>query len=60
MIKLRIEFTKDTELEKIKEHLEQKYEIIDRSEIRKSKQPYNKMRFVYMELEENVPVTGTK
>ena len=52
MIKMRIEFTKEKELNGIKKLLESRYDIIDQSDIKNSKREFSKMKFVYLELEE--------
>ena len=52
MIKMRIEFTKEKELYSIKELIKSRYDIIDQSDVRNSKREFNKMKLVYLELEE--------
>lgn len=50
MIKMRIEFYKDEELEEAIKMIEMQYQIIDRSKITNSKREYNKMRLIHLEL----------
>ncbi|MFQ7800472.1 MAG: hypothetical protein ACLRHW_13205 [Coprobacillus cateniformis] len=60
MIKMRIEFYKDKELEDAIKFLETQYQIIDRAKLQIQKE-FNKMRLIHLELvkNKNVPVTGT-
>ena len=50
MIKMRIEFYKDKELEDAIKFLETKYQIIDRSKVTNSKKEFNKIRLIHLEL----------
>ena len=50
MIKMRIEFYKDKELEDAIKFLETQYQIIDRSKVTNSKKEFNKMRLIHLEL----------
>ena len=50
MIKMRIEFYKDEELEEAIKFLETQYQIIDRSKVTNSKKEFNKMRLIHLEL----------
>ena len=58
MIKMRIEFYKDKELEEASKILADKlnvwgdvnFEIIDRSKVTNSKKEFNKMRLIHLEL----------
>ena len=50
MIKMRIEFYKDEELEEAIKFLETQYQIIDRSKVTNSKIEFNKMRLIHLEL----------